>query len=322
MLYMLEVAKNKTSRSTPDEQLYWFVNKVLSIERITYLPFGEYDELICFQPNLLKESEFFKFRICTYDPGATDGGIRENRTLIGIMLMKIKSDVEGNIEKFRKDYGLPSDIEYLIWDDESILLDDAIYIYRKCRPVFEAYRRYLDGDKIETEIVLQKKRKKQIQAPLLPSNLKWGEIMIKFLNGDEVQITAKELVYQTNYELMGFQDQKTKNPNLQWKFFKMLSLKNGYLNWDNNQELTTKARNNVKKQKQGLSETLKTYFAIKDDPFFDYKKENGYKIKIQLIPEQGSDIKDTMKTASRNIDNYDEDIDPDTQDFFNAQIEI
>lgn len=156
---MLEVAKNKTSRSIPDEQLYWFVNKVLSIEKITYLPFGEYDELICFQPNLLKESEFFKFRICTYDTGASDDGVRENRTLIDVMLTKIKSDVESNIEKFKKYYGLPSDIEYLIWDTESILLDNAIYIHRKFRPVFEAYLRYMNGDKIETEIINLKDKK-------------------------------------------------------------------------------------------------------------------------------------------------------------------
>ena len=194
---MLEVAKNKTSRSTPDEQLYWFVNKVLSIEQITYLPYGEYDKLICFQPNLLNESEFFKFRICTYDPGANDGGIRENRTLIGIMLMKIKSDVEGNLEKFRKDYGLPSEIEYLIWDTESILLDNAIYIDRKYRPVFEAYLRYLDGDKIETEIKDDKKyseANEDILLKLLGIKIK-GSYIIRGQNKAKINPTEKAILY-------------------------------------------------------------------------------------------------------------------------------
>jgi len=128
---------------------------------------------------------------------------------------------------------------------------------------------------------------------------------------------------QSNYELMGFQNEKNRRPTFQWDFLKKLSLRNGSLNWDNNNELDTKAINRAKKQKQELSDKLKIYFnTIKDDPFLNYKEENGYRIKIQLIPEQGSDVEDTIKTVSNDIDNYGEDIDSDTQDFFNEQIEI
>jgi hypothetical protein len=171
------------------------------------------------------------------------------------------------------------------------------------------------------EIIYKKSKKTELSIPELPEDLNWEEITIRFLNGDEVQITAKELVRQTNYELMGFQDQKTKNPNLQWEFLKVLSLKNGYLHWDNNNELDTKTINRVKQQKKALSDKLKIYFhTVKDDPFLKYKEEKGYKIKILLIPEQGSDIEDTKKIISSNIDSYHENVNPDVQDYFNKQM--
>ena len=174
---------------------------------------------------------------------------------------------------------------------------------------------------IDNQYIVQKTKKKQIQLPKLPSNLKWEEITIKFLNGDEVQITARDKVWQSNYELIGFRNEITKNPNRQWDLLKTLSLVNGFLNWDNNHKLNKNEMDNVKKRKQELSETLKIYFnTIKDDPFFDYKKENGYKIKIQLIPEQGSDVEDTKKIISNNIGNDSEDVDPDTHDYFSEQI--
>ncbi len=178
----------------------------------------------------------------------------------------------------------------------------------------------LEGASKKTKYVYKKSNKVGIQLPDLPKDLKWEEITIRFLNGDEVLITVRELVYQTSFESMGFKDQKTKNPNLQWKFLKALSLINGFLNWDNNKKLTTKERNNAKKRKQELSESLKIYFTIKDDPFLDYKKERGYKIKIQLIPEQGSDIKETIKPISNNIYDYSEDEELDTQDSFDEKM--
>lgn len=43
-----------------------------------------------------------------------------------------------------------------------------------------------------------------------------------------------------------------------------------------------------KKQKQLLSEALKAYFQISDNPFHDYKNEKAYRIKLNLIPEPES----------------------------------
>jgi len=209
-------------------------------------------------------------------------------------------------------------IEFL--DDSTMIefsdfTDDFIKAYMEDRLGIKT------GDGIDNnqnkKVILQKTKKKQLQLQDLPSNLKWEEITIRFLNNNEAQITARELVYQVSYELMGFQDEKSKKPNFQWNLLKLLSLKNGYLNWDNNRELDIKARDRIKKQKQELLERLKVYFhTVEGDPFFNYREESGYKIKIQLIPEQDSEIGDTIKAISDTVDYYDEDNDVNIEDYF------
>ena len=139
----------------------------------------------------------------------------------------------------------------------------------------------------EEKVVLQKPKNKRIQLRKLPENTKWNNITVRFLNGHEVIIKAQNLTYQTNYEEMGFQDEKKKLPNKQWQFLKLLALKNGEISWENNQDLPLQQINSIKKQKQLLVEALKAYFQINESPFYDYKKENAYKIRINLIPEAG-----------------------------------
>ena len=57
----------------------------------------------------------------------------------------------------------------------------------------------------------------------------------------------------------------------------------GVITWENpNIDKGTKL---VKKQKQLLSDALKDYFGINDDPFFPYKTAKEYKLKIRLIPD-------------------------------------
>jgi hypothetical protein len=86
---------------------------------------------------------------------------------------------------------------------------------------------------------------------------------------------------------MGFQDEKKKLPNNQWKFLEILSQKNSEISWNNNHNLSLKTIYSIKKRKQLLADALKTYFQIDHSkPFYDYKREKSYKIKIKLIPEQ------------------------------------
>lgn len=138
----------------------------------------------------------------------------------------------------------------------------------------------------EEKVILQKPKNKKIQLRKFPKDLKWEEVSMRFLNGQEVIITARNETLQTTYEAMGFEDEKKKLPNKQWQFLRLLSLKNGEISWENNQNLPLKQINSIKKQKQLLTEALKAYFQIYEDkPFHDYKTEKAYKIKLNLTPE-------------------------------------
>lgn len=138
----------------------------------------------------------------------------------------------------------------------------------------------------EEKVVLQKPKNKRIQLRTFPSDLRWEEISIQFLNEHEVIIKARNETLQTTYEAMGFQDEKRKLPNKQWQFLRLLALKNGEISWESNQNLPLKQINSIKKQKQLLTEALKAYFQISnDEPFHDYKTEKAYKIKLALTPE-------------------------------------
>ena len=129
-----------------------------------------------------------------------------------------------------------------------------------------------------------------MQIPKFPADLRWGDISIRFLNEHDVIIKAKNITLQTTYEMMGFQDEKKKLPNKQWQFLQLLARKNGEVSWENNRDLLVRQINAIKKQKQLLSEALRAYFQIHDSgPFYDYKKEKAYRIKIALISESESE---------------------------------
>jgi len=135
----------------------------------------------------------------------------------------------------------------------------------------------------------------------LPQDFPWSKITVKFMDGHNIKIVAGDYIYDADFKELNFHNSKNKKPNVQWELFKSLSENNGKFSWDNNF-----ASLKIKKRKQLLSQGLKEYFQIKSDPFFSYRKEKGYKIKINLAPESGS-INDVLpQDEFRITDAYDE----------------
>ncbi len=189
------------------------------------------------------------------------------------LLAKIEEKRQGTVMTGVDDSLLKSRLDYLNTkkDEET----DQTILRRQKAPEL----RFMDS-----RILLQKT--KNIEIRKFPEGLTWEEITIRFLNSEEVQIKIREEIYQTTAELMGFQSEKSKKPILVWELLRLLAIKGGTLNWDNNMDLTTKEINKVSKKVQILSEKMMDYFhTIKTKPFPKYKKEVGYKIKIKLIPE-------------------------------------
>jgi len=137
---------------------------------------------------------------------------------------------------------------------------------------------------------IHKAKTKSIIPLSLPPNTKWEDITIQFLDYDKVIITAPNFKERVNYQRMGFEDQKSKKPNKQWKFLYDLAPFRGDLTWtiasyrkrvDTHPLSTYKAR----KWKQRLSDTLKDFFPVDGDPFYNYKSQKAYKTKFSLLPE-------------------------------------
>lgn len=119
----------------------------------------------------------------------------------------------------------------------------------------------------------------------IPAGTQWHNIIIKFVDDENVEIYVKKLKHVTNFKEMGMVGKgKDPEPSEQWVFLRVLSQLNG--------EITVKdaeSKEKYKKHKQGLTETLQNYFNIDYDPFYPYtsspeKMGNSYKIKLYLIP--------------------------------------
>lgn len=123
------------------------------------------------------------------------------------------------------------------------------------------------------------KGKKQIHLPKFkPTD--WSKISIRFLDRFNVLITTdKKDVVPSDYESLGFADEKRGKPNMAWALLYGLSKNNGETG-----KLGVPIPEKIKQQKKHLSDCLKLIFKNGSDPFEDPTETNTYKIKIELVP--------------------------------------
>ncbi len=118
----------------------------------------------------------------------------------------------------------------------------------------------------------------------LPENISWENITIKFIDGHDVNVIIDKnginKTIKVNYAQLGFMDKRKRKPNLQWVLLKGLSSNDGKTSWSD-----SLASPMLKKSKQLLAQTLRNAFGITNDPFYPYRQNKCYEIKIQLIPE-------------------------------------
>jgi len=126
----------------------------------------------------------------------------------------------------------------------------------------------------------------------IPAGTHWNNVIIKFLDNENVEIHVKRLKHRASYKELGMIGKgKVPEPSEQWLFMKVLAQYQG--------EITIRdpeAKDKYKKQKQALTETLRNYFSIDYDPFYPYhscpeKAGNSYKIKLLLIPPFDKDTR-------------------------------
>lgn len=137
--------------------------------------------------------------------------------------------------------------------------------------------------KIEEKIKSEKLNTRHRFPYQLPKTTKWESITTKFIDSENVQMVTDKFSYKAHYSEMGFKDGRNLRPNQQWLFLKSLSTHNGETSLD-----ARDFNRKIKKQKQMLADGLKKYFGIDSDPFYLYKQEKIYRIRINLISESQS----------------------------------
>lgn len=107
----------------------------------------------------------------------------------------------------------------------------------------------------------------------------WAKITIRFIDEQNVVITADKKQISSDYEALGFADDKRGKPNTAWAFLLGLAQNNG-----ETQPLPTPIPDTIKQHKRQLSDRLKTIFKNDTDPFYEPTDTRTYRIKITVIP--------------------------------------
>lgn len=173
--------------------------------------------------------------------------------------------------------------------------------------------------KMEEIIISEKKKvniiKKEKTTGLphkIPAGTNWNNVTITFLDKENIKILVKGIIHQANYKDLKMTGRgKKPGPSMAWNFLFILAQLNG--------EITTKdkaAINSNKKQKEILSNKLKDYFHLQDDPFYPYKNGNSYKLRMTIFldrnceginlpnEEDNQSIEDETKEMFNNYQNY------------------
>ena len=112
----------------------------------------------------------------------------------------------------------------------------------------------------------------------LPNGTRWENFVFKFLNDDTVQILVQGKKETAHYRDMGLEGKGGK-PSVLWILLRVLAKRSGEIAISD-----PEANTKYKKQKQGLTEALQSYFSLDFDPFHPYATAKAYKTKFVVAP--------------------------------------
>lgn len=113
-----------------------------------------------------------------------------------------------------------------------------------------------------------------------PPETTWGDIIIQFVDGHTVRITAKGVRRRINYSDMGMGDGRNAEPNLQWKLLEQFAQQRGELDWSGRD-----ADRRLKKRCQLLSDALIAFFGLTERPLQYAQEIKGWRTLFTIIPE-------------------------------------
>ncbi|MHB1000793.1 MAG: hypothetical protein ACYC27_16245 [Armatimonadota bacterium] len=113
-----------------------------------------------------------------------------------------------------------------------------------------------------------------------PADAAWNNVFISFDNRDTVSVRVKSRHGIFSYVEMGMADGRTGKPNKQWELLYAFAQGRGTLDWEH-----PDADKKNKKRKEMLSQDLREFFRMEDDPFFFDKESKGWIVKFHIEPD-------------------------------------
>ncbi len=159
---------------------------------------------------------------------------------------------------------------------------------------------FFEGDTDGTVV----KNKKKIVLPKFPAT-PYEQISIRFLTDQDVLITTPKKQLSSNYEALGFSNDKERKPNTAWVLLFLLAKNGGEI------KPPKPIPDTLRQQKRQLADQLKLIFKNSQDPFEDYSETSSYRIKIKLEVVGKDEVPDPIgtqeyldETMTQEAENY------------------
>lgn len=108
-----------------------------------------------------------------------------------------------------------------------------------------------------------------------PDGSRWEDVSLRFIDGETLSITVKDVSKRFLFSEMGMSDGRNKKPTKQWRLLESFAKERGYLDWD-----SSDADRRNQKRRENLARDLSQFFGIKEDPFV--AEGNGWRARFSV----------------------------------------
>lgn len=211
---------------------------------------------------------------------------------------RLNKYIEESSENDKKSYEILQFASDILKVYKSQYLKKSLLIKPKYYSFIEnLLKNFEQGEKFNLNLNLSSKLATSSQkgmTPLnLPPNTEWGQIILKFIDKESIEITGpKDYREIATFREMGFENRKKSGrpPNKLWIFLQALASVKGTFSWDLLKERTRNpnikdAMDNARKRKQLVNQKLKAFFNLKEDPITYDRKNKIYETAFTITSE-------------------------------------
>lgn len=113
-----------------------------------------------------------------------------------------------------------------------------------------------------------------------PAGVTWGDITIRFTDGQTVMLKCRDITMAATYSDMGMSNIRSGQPTLIWELLRVFAENHGVIDWRSGE-----ASSRLKKRKDRLCHALREIFQLQDNPIIWDEKAKQYKTKITILPD-------------------------------------